>query len=169
MQRRALTGWLAMAGMLALGGCASRPRLEETPRETRIDRWSGRLALTVAGAQPQSFSAGFELQGSPQAGTLELNGPLGTTAALLTWTPTTATLRSGRETRQFPSVDALIAHVTGTPVPAQALFDWLAGKATVAAGWHADLSQLPEGRLVARQAQPPRPAELRIVLQKPGP
>lgn len=169
MQRRTLTGWFAVTGMLALAGCASRPRLEETPRDTSIGRWSGRLALTVTGAQPQSFSAGFELQGNPQAGTLELNGPLGTTAALLTWTPVTATLQSGRETRQFSSVDALIAHVTGTPVPAQALFDWLAGKATVAAGWRADLSQLSEGRLIARQTQPPRPAELRIVLQKPRP
>lgn len=168
MQRRTLIGGLAAAGILALTGCATRPRLE-APRDASYGQWSGRLALTVQGDQPQSFSAGFDLQGNPQNGTLELTGPLGGTAAQLTWTPSTATLKSGRDVRQFANVDALIAHVTGTAVPAQALFDWLTGKDTVAAGWRADLSRLAEGRLVARQTLPPRPAELRIVLQKPGP
>lgn len=163
--RRALVGGLMIALMLATG-CATRPKAE-TVRDANFGQWSGRLSLKLAGDPPQAFSAGFELLGNPQTGSLHLTGPFGSTAAELSWLPGSATLKSGRETQQFPNVDALIAHVTGTPVPAQALFDWLNGKNTTIAGWQADLSQLSAGRLVARQPQPPRPAELRIVLQNP--
>jgi outer membrane lipoprotein LolB len=35
----------------------------------------------------------------------------------------------------------------------------------VVAGWHADLSQLPEGRLLARRTNPGPAAELRLILE----
>ncbi len=162
---KARWGWLVVA-LLLLVGCATRPKTE-VAKDPNFGQWSGRLALKLEGEPPQSFSAGFELIGNPQTGSLTLTGPFGSTAALLSWLPGSATLKSGRDTQQFSNVDALIAHVTGTPVPAQALFDWLNGKNTRIAGWEADLSQLSAGRLVARQPQPPRPAELRIVLQNP--
>lgn len=129
-------------------------------------RWSGRLALKIASQPPQSFTAAFELNGSAQQGSLTLSTPLGSTLAQLTWTPQRATLESPRENQQFASVDALVAHVTGTHIPAQALFDWLQGKNTTSAGWQADLSQHADGRIVARQPRPPQPAELRIVLDR---
>jgi outer membrane lipoprotein LolB len=161
--RRVLLGGLVLA---LVAGCATRPKLEARPNAS-VGQWSGRLALKLEGDKPQAFSAGFELLGNPQTGSLTLTGPFGSTAALLSWVPGSATLKSGNDRQLFPDVDTLIAHVTGTPVPAQALFDWLNGKNTIIAGWQADLSQLAQGRLVARQPQPPQPAELRIVLQNP--
>ena len=76
-------------------------------------------------AQPQSFSAGFELTGSTQAGELILYTPLGSTAASLSWTPLLATLRTNDEVRQFESLNALVKQAIGTDLPVSALFAWL--------------------------------------------
>lgn len=173
---------LGLAGLLAasfsIAGCAvftraggtngtetTAPTLPAAPAVAPT-QWSGRLALRIDGQPPQSFSAAFELNGSALKGSLTLSTPLGSTLAQLDWAPQRATLRSPRDNRTFPSVDALIAHVTGTHIPAQALFDWLQGQNTASAGWQADLSQLANGRIVARQTRPPQPAELRIALDR---
>jgi len=127
---------------------------------------TGRLALRVDATPPQSFSAAFELRGRAQEGELSLLTPLGSTAARLAWAPGSATLRSGNDTRSFDSLDALAESATGTALPVAALFDWLAGTATPVSGWEADLSQLDQGRLVARRVAPPPAAELRLVLDR---
>jgi outer membrane lipoprotein LolB len=124
------------------------------------------LALQVQDNQSQSFSAAFELRGEPQAGELSLFTPLGGTAAVLTWLPGSATLKSGGQVQQFESVDALVARATGSAIPIAALFDWLAGKNTPVVGWQADLSQLGEGRLRAQRLEPPPAADLRVVLDR---
>ena len=49
------------------------------------------------------------------------------------------------QTREFDSVDALVAHATGAAIPVAALFDWLRGIDTPVPGWQADLSQLAAG------------------------
>lgn len=151
---------LAAAGWLA--GCAAPPK----PSAPQDNFWSGRLALSVAPPQAQSFSAGFELRGGPQAGELTLTHPLGGIAAVLTWAPGRATLRSGQDLRQFPSLEALAEEATGAPLPIAALFDWLRGVAAPVAGWSADLSQLADGRLLARRTEPPPLAELRLLLER---
>ena len=62
---------------------------------------------------------------------------------------------------------SLAQQATGTELPVAALFDWLRGTATAAPGWDADLSQLPEGRLLARRMADSAPAvELRILLER---
>lgn len=150
---------------MVLAGCASPPKMTG-PTDTQTGPWSGRLALAVEGNQSQSFSAGFELKGHAGAGDLTLFTPLGGTLAVLAWAPGSATLRSNGQTREFPSVEALVAHATGSAIPVAALFDWLRGTDTPVPGWQADLSQLPQGRLRARRLDPPPPADLRVVLER---
>jgi outer membrane lipoprotein LolB len=146
-----------------LAGCATPPRTVTPPG---VQSWSGRMALNVEGRSSDSFSAGFELKGAPEAGELTLTNPLGGTVAVLAWAPGAATLRANGRTREFPSLDALAEEATGAPIPVASLFDWLAGKATPVPGWQPDLSQLAQGRLNARRTDPPPPADLRLVLER---
>jgi len=161
-----MDGWaragrlLALSLLLGLAACAQAP--VRPPPVAGVQSWSGRLALQVEDARAQSFAAGFELTGDAQAGEMKLTNPLGGILAVLAWAPGTATLRAGSDTRQFASVDALAAHVTGTPIPVAALFDWLRGVHTPVPGWEADLSQLAQGRLRARRNEPLPTADLRL-------
>jgi outer membrane lipoprotein LolB len=164
MMARPRGAWLwPLLCALLLAGCAVPTR---TAAPAGVQAWTGRLALSVEGQANQSFSAGFELKGAPEAGDLTLFNPLGGTLAVLSWTPGTATLRSNGNVRQFPSVEALAQEVTGAALPLTALFDWLAGKATPIQGWDADVSQVAEGRLRARRTAPPPPADLRVVFER---
>lgn len=155
--------------MLFLTGCALPPRAD-TSQAAERPLWRGRLAVRVESDPPpsssQSFSAGFELSGTPLAGELTLYTPLGSTAAALSWSAQTAVMRSNGGARHFASLDALINEALGTEIPVAALFSWLAGEQASAAGWSADLSQHAEGRITARRAEPAPRAELRLVLEK---
>lgn len=157
-----LAAWLLAA--LVVAGCASPPRAASTDPQAQV--WTGRLALTVEGQQSQSFSAGFELRGKPDAGQLTLYNPLGGTLAVLAWAPGSATLRQGDKVSQFESIDALGVQATGSELPLAALFDWLRGVDTPAAGWQADVSQLAQGRLRAQRTTPPPAADLRVALDR---
>lgn len=128
--------------------------------------WSGRLALTVQDRPGESFSAGFELKGSPRQGELELLSPLGGTLGLLQWQPGRATLRSNSRTSEYPSLDALVAQMAGTPIPVAALFDWLRGVPTPVPGWTPDLTQLAQGRITAVRTDPQPQADLRVLLER---
>lgn len=151
-----------LTGAAVLAGCAVPARAPVAGA-----RWSGRLALQVEGDAQRSFSASFDLSGSPREGELELTTPLGATAALLRWTAQGARLwMPGQPVRQAASLDDLVAEGTGAPLPVAALFDWLAGIPTPAEGWQADLSQRPQGRLRARKLTAPA-ADLRLVLEQP--
>lgn len=160
-RRRALL--LTPLAALLLAACA-QPRL----RPEAAAFWQGRLALRVEATPPQAFFADFELTGDARQGALLLTGPLGQTLAQLDWSPAGATLRDGRNSREFGSLDALAAQATGTPIPVAALFEWLAGRPAAADGWQADLSQLAEGRLSARRLAPEPAAELKLVLEPPS-
>lgn len=157
--------WVLGAALIA--GCASPPPKALEARPTDARSWSGRLALQVEDNQSQSFSAGFLLKGDAASGELTLFNPLGGTLGVLTWTPGSATLRASGKPQEFPSVEALVAHATGSALPVTALFDWLRGADTPAPGWRADLSQLDSGRLRAQRLQPPPLADLRVVLDRP--
>jgi outer membrane lipoprotein LolB len=115
----------------------------------------------------QSFAAAFELKGHAAAGELSLFTPLGSTLAVLRWSPGDATLTTGNDVRRFESLEALVSQATGTPIPVAALFDWLAGVATPVPGWQADLSQLgASGRINARRTAPTPTVDLRVVLDR---
>lgn len=164
-------GTLVFAAMLATvlftAGCAAPARTGATHQP---EFWRGRLAVRLesepAPTPAQSFAAEFELRGTALDGELTLYTPFGNTAAALSWSPLTATLRSQGEVRHFESLDALVKQAVGTELPVPALFAWLAGEHMSVAGWSADLSQHAHGRITARRTVPGPPAELRLVLEK---
>jgi len=127
--------------------------------------WSGRLALTIDSDPPQSFSAGFDLRGTPQAGELQLNSPLGNALATVRWTPEGAELLQGDQVTRRSTIDALTTELGGQALPVIALFAWLRGQEAEANGWWVDLSRQATGRIVARRSQPLPTAELRLVFQ----
>jgi outer membrane lipoprotein LolB len=155
----------AMCALL-LAACAQLPR--PSPEQVASGEVrTGRLALSVQDQPNQSFSAGFELRGRPQAGQLTLLNPLGGTLAVLQWQPGTALLQQpGQPERAFPSIEAMVEQATGASLPVTALFDWLAGVNTPVPGWQADLSQVADGRLRAQRLEPPPQADLRVVLDR---
>ena len=142
MRRRAAL----LALPLWLSACTT-PRV--TTRPGRF--WSGRLALQVMSEPPQSFHAGFELQGSVQEGELTLLSPVGGVLARLLWNPGQAILERGSERWQHTGVDELARQLTPAPVPIAALFDWLEGRAAADGVWQADLSGLAQGRIRAHR------------------
>jgi outer membrane lipoprotein LolB len=132
--------------------------------------WAGRLALLVQAPEAeknQSFFASFELQGNASEGSLSLFSPV-STVAVMSWKPGLALLRQGGQTepRQFESAQAMIEQVTGAALNVPALFDWLQGRERSVSGWQVDLSQQPQGRIVAKRISPSPALELRIALEK---
>ena len=152
---------------LLLTGCAI-PKKDSLSDSSELTLWRGRLAVRIESDQPQplSFSASFELTGSPSDGELTLYTPLGNTAAVLTWNSQTAVMRANGATRHFESLDALIRQAVGTDVPVAALFAWLAGDNMTTKGWSADLTEHANGRITARRTDPAPLAELRLLLEK---
>jgi len=154
--------WIALP--LWLLGCA-QPQLRPQSNAAQ-DAWSGRISLQVEGQASQSFSAVFELHGNANAGALVLLSPLGSRIAQLQWQEGHAQLTTAQETRDSHSLDLLLEEVTGTQIPVAALFQWLQGVQSLTPGWRADLTNLEQGRLIARRDTPSPPATLRIALTR---
>lgn len=159
MNRRHAIHAGAAAGLsLWLAGCAT------ATRERAASSFSGRLALRIETEPVQAFSAGFDLIGDAATGSLTLSSPLGQTLAVVRWSPVQAELQRGEERTRRGTLDELTTELAGTALPVTALFDWLAGRATAAAGWRVDLSRHAEGRLSAERTEPAPRAELRLIL-----
>lgn len=155
---------------LALGGCAS---WQDTPAVPASAWQTGRMGVLVAGTDvsaPRSFSAGFELRGSDEAGELRLTGPLGTRVAQAIWTPGRVTLQDAAGLHEYASLDQLSRDTFGEPLPLGAMTWWLQGvpsplmpSAAMAdpagftqMGWMVDTSALADRSLiVARRASVP--------------
>lgn len=75
-------------------------------------------------------------------------------------------MNDGRNTRNYPSADALLLAATGAAIPAGALFAWLQGRDVAIDGWHADLSRIADGRLRAQRDVPQPAADLRMVFER---
>lgn len=152
-----------IAGIL-LAGCAVPVR--EVATLDPDSSWRGRLQVQVDSTPQKSLSAAFELHGNAERGSLTLTSPLGTTLAEAQWTPQDAVWRTATETRHFSSMGQMTEQLVGTPLPVAALFDWLHARPTTAEGWHADLQDLPQGRLRAQRTQPEPAAQLRVLLEQ---
>ena len=156
---------LAVAVLLC--ACAMPPTASNN---ANAKRWHGRLAITIQAplgqAPSQSLAGAFELSGDPRMGDLTLFTPLGGIVALMSWSPNNASLRSGNQTQDFESLDALIRHTLGTELPLTALFGWLAGDNQEVAGWQADLSQYAAGRILARRTEAGSETQIRLILEK---
>jgi outer membrane lipoprotein LolB len=83
------------------------------------------------------------------------------------WSVGAATLQTPQELLKFASLDAMVAHSVGTPLPMEALFGWLQGDPSAPAGWAVDLQDLDTGRIRAWRLAPDKAAEIKIILE-PG-
>lgn len=152
----------------ALSACTTPPKYAPTV-QANAQHWSGRLGLQVhdADAQAQSFSASFQLFGSPAVGQLDVFNPLGSQIAQLQWQPGQALLQQGSQVTRSASLDDLVQRSLGTALPIPALFAWLQGQNAAVPGWSVDLSRHTSGRITAQRTMPLPEATLRIVLQQP--
>ena len=170
MNRRIAALVSSLLAALLIAGCAINTRAIDR-NITNPQNWHGRLAIQVEAnpadplSQPQSFSASFELSGTPEAGELTFFTPLGSTAAAIRWTPDLATLESQGQTRIFAGLDPLIQSLLGTAVSVTALFSWLGGQNLPAGGWQVDLAQFEQGKITAQRLAPLPQAQLRLVLE----
>ena len=153
---------LAVGAPGLLAGCAT-PRPPMVSEDGQL--WSGRLSLQIEEDPPRHVSAGFELAGNADRGTLQLLSPLGQIVASARWDINGAWLQQGANEQHYPDTDSLIASATGTPLPLRPLFAWLQGQPTMLDGWTVDLSRHADGRLTARRHQPLPAVQLRLVFQ----
>ncbi len=162
--------FILVAAMFLLAGCASPnwPGLQDNTalgeRQVNTTEWQGRLSLRIQSEPATSMSAGFLLRGEASHGRLDFYSPLGTTLASLRWAPHDVQLQQGGQLQRFNSLDELTEQATGATLPVSALFDWLNGVPSLSPGWQADLSQLPQGLLLAQRVSPTPSVQLRIKL-----
>jgi outer membrane lipoprotein LolB len=143
------------------------------------DRFEGRLSVQVANDSERSFTAGFQLSGSPARGRLLLTTPLGTQAAKAEWSAQEVRLSASGGDRVYADLDDLSREVLGEVVPLAAMFDWLQGRPWPSApsqerpggfeqlGWLVDLSRSDQGRLMAQRSAPPE-VTIRVKLDASG-
>jgi len=136
------------------------------PLDPESGQWQGRIAVKVTSTPEQAFSANFELQGSKQAGRMELTTSLGTTVARMQWNAEGAELQASGSTRAYPSLAELTLATMGAELPVDALFQWLRGQAASSAGWESDLSQWDAGRITAQRLSPEPRVDLKILLER---
>lgn len=165
LARRRLAAVAVLAPLLALAGCSTPPSPTATSGALRT-HWSGRLALQLEGQAAQSFSAAFELDGNPLHGELRLLSPFGNTLVQLDWKPGHARLHSGETTQESSSLEDLLEQATGAAIPVTALFSWLSGIPATSDGWHADLSAIEQGKMLAQRQTPEPRATLRITFER---
>lgn len=114
--------WLAAA---LVAGCAS---LREPAPPNTI---SGRLSVRVdahAEAAARTLTAGFDLEGDAEQGSLSLATPLGTRIAQARWSPQRVVLVTPEGETAYADLDALTRALAGEALPVQAFFDWLRGQ-----------------------------------------
>ncbi len=155
-----------MFALWGLAGCAS---LAPVAQPELTGRLAGRISIRVegSGAKGGAGSAGFELTGGPEVGSLELTTPLGAIAARAQWQPGAARLQTPDQDREFADLDELTRELLGEPIPVAALFAWLRGEPWAAAlsvpvpggfeqlGWQIDTTRKAERVLVAKRLAEP--------------
>ncbi len=157
--------WIAAA---FTAGCAS---LREPASSNVI---SGRLSVHVdaqASDAPRSMTAGFDLEGTAEQGSLSLTTPLGTRIAQARWSPQEVVLVTSKGETAYADLDALTRQLVGEVLPVAAFFDWLRGRPWPGApssallpaqgvgflqlGWQVLLAGADKGAIVARRDAPP--------------
>jgi len=168
MQRRRIT-ISALFAIINVAGCADLkgPRFNN---DTTVTIWSGRLSIRTlprseTGLESRNtFHSEFELQGHEQQGELRLFTPLGSTAAVIRWTPQGAELLARGQTQLFGNLRQLIHKTLGVDLPVAALVSWLDGQPCNIAGWQVDLTEFSAGKIAAQRNTPEPIVELRLVL-----
>ena len=111
------------------------------------------MSLTVHQTPVQHVAAAFELEGNATQGVLTLFSPLGYASLVLRWSPGLAEWLQNGQTRSFSSLSEMTQAATGTDLPLDALFEWLAGRDLAVPGWALERSG-PAGRWSAKRSQP---------------
>ncbi len=109
--RRRLRAALALAVLLQLTACATRPPADEASPWT-----SGKLSLRVdalADKPARSVNASFDLRGSGQRGELRLMSSLGTIVASARWSADRAVLQTGDGEREYADLETLSQDALG--------------------------------------------------------
>lgn len=154
---------LLLVFTIFVAGCASRESAGNS-FDLNSPSWSGRFALTTEGEDRHNTSASFNLRGNAERGELIIFSPIGSTVAVMNWTPERAVFESNGHTELHADLGALTQRLTGTRLPVAAFFSWFEGRAVEAEGWTVNLDKLGEGRISALRALPPPKASVRIVL-----
>jgi outer membrane lipoprotein LolB len=92
---------LSSASLVLLAACSHAPRhvAVDPANPEAVGHWEGRLTLRIAKNPPEQFSTAFAMTGRPEQGQLSLLSPLGTTLAMVRWSPQGASLQQGAEVR----------------------------------------------------------------------
>ena len=166
----------AMALALLAQACATHP----PPLPGHV--YSGRLAVRTDAAPnwpARSVTGQFELSGNASSGQLILTSPIGTTVARARWSdpvgsqgaPSKIELEADGTTTHYATLEEMMQRAIGDQLPLPAMFDWLSGRPWPDApvergttgptfdqlGWHVDLSQLADNRLIDAQRALPAP------------
>lgn len=122
MNRRAFITVLSLPAFIY--GCATTGHRPVDLKPTD-DYWTGRLSLKTQQAS-NTLSGRFELEGSAQAGKLNLMTPIGTQVLQAQWSQDSGvTLKTSNQVKTYPDMETLTNEALGEPLPIQALFDWL--------------------------------------------
>ena len=166
----------SMALALLVQACATHP----PPLPGHV--YSGRLAVRTDAAPnwpARSVTGQFELSGNASSGQLILTSPIGTTVARARWSdpvgsqgaPSKIELEADGTTTHYATLEEMMQRAIGDQLPLPAMFDWLSGRPWPDApvergttgptfdqlGWHVDLSQLADNRLIDAQRALPAP------------
>ena len=165
----------ALAFALLLQACVSHP----PPLPGHV--YTGRLAVRTDAAPnlpARSVTGQFELSGNASSGQLILTSPIGTTVARARWsdpvgsqgTPSKIELEADGGTTRYATLEEMMQRAIGDQLPLPAMFDWLSGRpwpnAPVSAGtahsfdqlgWHVELSQLADNRMIDARRELPAP------------
>ena len=182
-----ITSALTLAALLS--ACATHP--PALPGHV----YSGKLAVRTDAAPDQpsrAVSGQFELSGNASDGQLILTSPLGTTLARARWSdpvgsqgvPSKIELESDAGTTHYATLEDMMQRAIGDQLPLPAMFDWLSGHPWPNApvtrggakgsfdqlGWHVDLAQFRDNRLIdAQRAQPVPALHVRVKLDAADP
>jgi outer membrane lipoprotein LolB len=126
---------LASAGLVALAGCSVAPTRgpaisnAATELSTQTSRaYHGRFAVQYVdqNGQPRNAYGNFDWQEHGDTVTLQLLSPFGQTLAIVTSSPSSATLElPNRQPLTADSVDTLMQHALGFALPVNGLRYWL--------------------------------------------
>ncbi len=128
-----------LLGAALLAGCAttSAPRSTTAvaPYRQALEL-SGRIAINYSkDGKAESLSGKFTWQQSAQQTDVSLISPTGQTVAVISVTPSSATLtQSGKQPRSASDLDSLMRETLGWSLPVSGLREWLQGHATGADG-----------------------------------